>query len=190
MTSAKDAAKLFVELGTIQAESDSGDGMTNLRLNKLLYFAQGYCLAKYGRPLFMDKIEAWDLGPVVPAVYHQYKGFGKNVIEDSSIDRGNFSNDDFNLILDVYRNMKQFSTASLVDMCHETGSPWHDVYHNVSKGGKIEQDDIKAYFTMHPVCQKPFSDTLEKLKNLAIAPARDENGVVIVPKELANGWCD
>lgn len=190
MTSAKDVAKLFIELGTIQADSDSGDGMTNLRLNKLLYFAQGYCLAKYGTPLFMDEIEAWDFGPVVPSVYHQYKGFRKNVIEDSAADRSRFSDGDFNLVLDVYRTMKQFSTAKLVDMCHEAGSPWHDVYYNISKGGEIAQDAIKAYFTRHPIGAKPFSDAVERLKSRAYTPARDEKGVAVIQKEHADGWCD
>ena len=190
MTSAKDVAKLFVELGTIQAESESGDGMTNLRLNKLLYFAQGYCLAEYDHPLFMDKIEAWDFGPVVPSVYHQYKGFKKNVIEDSAADRGRFSDAEFNLILDIYRTMKQFSTAKLVDMSHETGSPWYDVYHNVSKGGEIDRELIKTYFISHPICSRPFSDAVEKLKKRAYTPERDENGVAIMQKELTDGWCD
>ena len=42
------------------------DDLTNMKLNKLLYFAQGYYLKKYGRPLFDNAIEAWEHGPVVP----------------------------------------------------------------------------------------------------------------------------
>ena len=49
------------------------DDLTNMKLNKLLYFAQGYYLKKYGRPLFDNAIEAWEHGPVVPEVYSAYK---------------------------------------------------------------------------------------------------------------------
>ena len=53
-----------------------GDLMTNLRLQKLLYFAQGWHLARFGRPLFDASIEAWPYGPVVPEVYRAYKEYG------------------------------------------------------------------------------------------------------------------
>ena len=44
--------------------------ISNLKLLKLLYYAQGTFLALYGRPLFNESIEAWLHGPVVPDVYH------------------------------------------------------------------------------------------------------------------------
>ena len=49
------------------------DDLTNMKLNKLLYFSQGHYLKKYGRPLFNNVIEAWGHGPVVPEVYSTYK---------------------------------------------------------------------------------------------------------------------
>jgi uncharacterized phage-associated protein len=42
------------------------------KLQKLLYYAQGYALALLGRPLFRDRIEAWDHGPVVPGVWQAH----------------------------------------------------------------------------------------------------------------------
>ena len=53
-----------------------GDLITNLKLQKLLYFAQGWFLALYDTPLFKEEIQAWIHGPVVATVYHSYKGFG------------------------------------------------------------------------------------------------------------------
>ena len=38
--------------------------ITNLVLNKLVYFAQVESLRETGKPLFEDKIEAWSYGPV------------------------------------------------------------------------------------------------------------------------------
>lgn len=53
---------------------DAFDDLTNMKINKLLYFAQGHYLREYGEPLFDDGIEAWDHGPVIPAVYSAYTG--------------------------------------------------------------------------------------------------------------------
>ena len=42
------------------------DGLTNLKLNKLLYYVQGCSYQRFNRPLFEDEIEAWNYGPVIP----------------------------------------------------------------------------------------------------------------------------
>jgi uncharacterized phage-associated protein len=55
--------------------------ITNLKLQKLLYYAQAWHLALYdGEPLFEDAIEAWVHGPVVPSIFRQYKEFRWNPI--------------------------------------------------------------------------------------------------------------
>lgn len=55
---------------------EHGDCLTNLKLQKLLYLAQGWYLAFYDEKLFEDDIEAWVHGPVVPSVYSEFKKFG------------------------------------------------------------------------------------------------------------------
>lgn len=71
--------------------------ITHLRLQKLLYFIQAYFLMKSNGEIvaFNEDIEAWDLGPIVPCIYHQYKRFGNGHIpfNDNSY-AGIFSNDD------------------------------------------------------------------------------------------------
>ena len=44
-------------------------GISNLKLQKILYFVQAYFLIETGSPCFKEKIEAWDFGPVVPKAY-------------------------------------------------------------------------------------------------------------------------
>ena len=51
-----------------------------LKLQKLLYLAQGYSYAFFDEPLFIEDMEAWVHGPVVPSVYHDYKIFKFNPI--------------------------------------------------------------------------------------------------------------
>lgn len=55
----------------------SNISVCNLKLQKLLYYCQGFSLGITKQKLFADPIEAWDHGPVVRSVYHDYKHFGK-----------------------------------------------------------------------------------------------------------------
>ena len=80
MADVQDVARFFIDLAKRQNDLDRGDMMTNLRLQKLLYFAQGWHLARFGRPLFDASIEAWPYGPVVPEVYRAYKEYGREGI--------------------------------------------------------------------------------------------------------------
>lgn len=49
--------------------------ITNLQLQKILYYIQGRYIAQYGEPLFDNDMEAWSYGPVIPDVYYEYKKF-------------------------------------------------------------------------------------------------------------------
>ncbi|MFK5281891.1 Panacea domain-containing protein, partial [Lacticaseibacillus paracasei] len=68
MITAMNAARYFLSKQD-QEEPD----ISNLKLLKLLYYAQGTCLALLDRPLFSETIEAWRHGPVVPSVYQAFK---------------------------------------------------------------------------------------------------------------------
>ena len=70
--SALDISLYFIQLASKIDEND----LTNLKLQKLLYLAQGRYMAKTGKQLFSDQIEAWSLGPVVRTVYDTYKVCG------------------------------------------------------------------------------------------------------------------
>ena len=69
MAKAIDVAKFFIE---IVANTPNEDAMTNLRLNKLLYFAQAGSISSLGYTLIEEDFEAWDLGPVVKSVYKTF----------------------------------------------------------------------------------------------------------------------
>ena len=55
---------------------NTGDFLTNLKLQKLLYYAQAWYLANYQKPLFDEPIEAWVHGPVVVQVYNEFRDYG------------------------------------------------------------------------------------------------------------------
>src|SRR5579872_5034244 len=77
--SSKTAAEYFIWLS-----NESGSYIGNLKLQKVLYYAQGWHLALYGKPLFDDKFQAWVHGPVISHIYGEYKKFGFRPIYGAS----------------------------------------------------------------------------------------------------------
>jgi uncharacterized phage-associated protein len=49
--------------------------ITNLKLQKLLYYSQAWNLVFKGKPLFLESIEAWIHGPVVPSMFRRFKEY-------------------------------------------------------------------------------------------------------------------
>ena len=120
--SALDVAKWLIAYNNSQ---NNADYLTVLKLQKLLYYAQGVSIKYTGKTLFTEPIYAWQRGPVVAEVYNKYKRYGKKQIDEQT-DLPEFGNNNVNAILqDVYEDYGQFSAWKLVDMTHEE-SPWKD----------------------------------------------------------------
>ena len=60
---AKIVARWFVN----HADRASGEAITQLKLQKLVYYADAWFLANFDEPLIKEDFEAWAHGPVVPA---------------------------------------------------------------------------------------------------------------------------
>lgn len=139
MLRALDVANYFLSL----VNEDSGDTISNLKLQKLLYYAQGYHLAVFDKPLFPDRIMAWQHGPVVPNVYHHFKEYGNEAIPKPSLDLRDFNKKTRDFLAEVYRVIGQFSAWKLRNMTHAE-PPWVEA--SVAGGGVITQASLKAYF--------------------------------------------
>lgn len=121
ITNVSEIAKAFLLL----SQPEIGDGITNLKLQKLLYYAQGFYLAiNNGKPLFDEPIVAWAHGPVVASVYHNYKKFGSQII-DRPDKKADLSKETLNYIKRIWNLFGQFSAWKLRDMTHQE-SPWKD----------------------------------------------------------------
>lgn len=119
MMPAHDVARYFVSL----VDEEAGDSISNLKLQKLLYYAQGFHLAVYGRPLFPEAIKAWMHGPVVPQVYHEYKDYGYGPIPVEPVNLEAFSPDVRELSDEVWAVYGQFTATKLESMTHNE-PPW------------------------------------------------------------------
>lgn len=131
-------AEYFLSL----ADEDAGDLISNLKLQKLVYYAQGFHLALFDEPMFDESIEAWVHGPVVPKLYHSYKEYGCGPIpKPEKIDCDAYSKKQKELLNDVYAVYGQFSAWKLRNMTHEE-SPWKDADRNQT----IKKKAIKKFF--------------------------------------------
>lgn len=121
---AADVANCFI--CRANADAEFGDNITNLKLQKLVYYAQGFHLAWHGTPLFLDPIEAWAHGPVVRQLYFQYQAFGANPIPTpEGFDPGSIDEQTRELLEEVYGVYGQYSAWGLRNLTHEE-PPWKD----------------------------------------------------------------
>ncbi len=140
---AKDIAQWFVNRA-IDEMGNGGEYITNLKLQKLLYYAQGVHLALRGEPLFDDAIVKWNYGPVVLSVYHAYKQYSNNSIDQAQA--VHIDPETESILEDVYREFGQFTAYRLMQMTHNE-VPWQNAEHNA----RISNDAIKQYFEQHYV---------------------------------------
>lgn len=117
-----------------------GELISNLKLQKLLYYMQGFHLAKFDTPLFEEDIEAWTYGPVVPSVYKKYKGSGNMGIspKEEPIVLNEQQEELFDKVFEVYG---EFSAIGLMNMTHKE-TPWM----NTSLSSVISRDIMKDFF--------------------------------------------
>ncbi|MGY4490656.1 Panacea domain-containing protein [Pseudomonas sp. TE3610] len=128
MHSAFDVAQYFLA----QTSEDAGDLVSNLKLQKLVYYAQGFSLALHGSPLFEEPIEAWLHGPVVPTLYQRYKSFGSGHIpHPEGFDLDCFSPPERELLDEVYEFYGQYSAWRLRQLTHDE-TPWKESYQSGS----------------------------------------------------------
>ena len=124
-------------------EPNGGDRMTNLKLQKLLYYQQGYHLAFFGTPLFDDEIEAWMYGPVVPSVYNVYSKYIASTLPEVK-DVIYLSDDEEELFNEVYDAYREFSAIGLMNRTHSE-RPWQEARPH-DRGTIITKDKMKSYF--------------------------------------------
>lgn len=125
-----------------------GEELSNLKLQKLLYYAQGHHLAERHRPLFGDQIQAWSHGPVVPEVYHGYKACGSATIElpgDDPFTWNDVDPETTDLLSKVWNTYGGFSAGRLRNMTHQE-PPWKAHFRPEERGIIIPQDEIEKYF--------------------------------------------
>lgn len=127
-----------------ESMSNGEELMTNLKLQKLLYYQQGFHLAYFGTPLFAEEIEAWMYGPVIPFVYDYYRNNGRNGIPADKERKFHFENKKEEALFDeVCKVYGKYSAFGLMQMTHNE-IPWKST--PVGEGHVISKEKMKDFF--------------------------------------------
>jgi uncharacterized phage-associated protein len=139
--SAIDIANYFL----ILVDREEGDSITHLKLQKLLYFAQGTALALTNKLLFNEPLKAWDHGPVTSSVYSTFKIFDKNSIPNPpEMDFHIYDETTKRLIYKVYTVYGEHTASYLRNLSHKHIS-WQKAFNSIDK--TLDYSDIKNDFT-------------------------------------------
>lgn len=125
-----------------------GSPITNLKLQKVLYYVQGYFIREFGEEAFTDDIYCWQYGPVVPSVYYEYSFNGACALHSNENFKLNIDEVKEQLIAKIVEKCRHICSSALVNMTHSE-SPWK----NANPGCIIKKQEIRTFFT--------FNDPLE-----------------------------
>jgi uncharacterized phage-associated protein len=139
-----DVANWFIS----QFDKESGDVVTHLKVQKLLYFSEAWCQVLLERELFVENLEAWAHGPVVREVFNQFNGAGwgpliasGEIIEFDEDVQGVLSQ-----VLEAYGNV---AAKTLEHITHQD-RPWKETRGNLPPEARcsdvISKHSIKEYF--------------------------------------------
>lgn len=144
MANVKDVARYFINL----SEVSTPYAITPLKLQKLIYYAQGFHLMNYGVPLFNDNLQAWVHGPVVRIIYETYRHLGYHTIPSAPFDNTHFitgepllTDEELGTIDLVWGNLGNLDGKTLEELTHQE-DPWL----NTDLNDVIDIELIEEYF--------------------------------------------
>lgn len=137
--------------------------VSNLKLQKILFYIQAAMLVKLKKPCFRDEIIAWTYGPVIKEVYDKFKIYGRDMIpfqeqtRDMEFDynrieikfevsKTNINVEEkeiINQVIDAYSKIQ--NPFVLVEKTHSE-EPWK----KTEIGKEIQIDLIESYYSKHP----------------------------------------
>jgi uncharacterized phage-associated protein len=146
MYSAQDIAKWFL----CAVDRDSGDSITHLKLQKLLYYAQAWSLVLLDKPMFKEEIQAWTHGPVVPEVYEKYSMHGHNEIPKP--EQCPIISKEYEDVLEEVMKTYGIYQAKYLEMLTHSEKPWIEARGGLPLEARCEQvislKTMKQYYTL------------------------------------------
>ena len=135
-----DIANTFIQLA-----DERGVTVSNLKVQKLMYFAHARLLALHGEPLVNEEFQAFPYGPVIWAVYKELKHYGPSAIKEPiQVDKvAQIDPQSMRAIKWSFDTFGSIHPLKLSDMTHREGAPWRQTK---KKGGRIPNDVIETYY--------------------------------------------
>ena len=136
--------------------------LMHMKLQKLVFYAQGWHLGLNNSPLINEPIEAWKYGPVVRSLYREFREFGNSAINRLASDYDpeleeiyypdipeteEYARTFLDKIWAIYRD---FTSIQLSNMTHAPGTPWARVNHqyngDIPRGVAIPDEWMAEFF--------------------------------------------
>ncbi len=143
MYSAESVANAFLDLARRDEKF-----LTNMQLQKLVYIAHGYCLAKLQKPLFYNNIHAFEWGPVIPNLYKTLSHYRAGEVKDFiATDESPIAEDsaEMEIIREVWQDYGELSGLELSDLTHRKGTPWSETW-RTNQYGVISDELIAEHY--------------------------------------------
>ena len=135
-------------------------GISNLHIHKILYFAHGSFLLQRNRQLIAQHFEAWEYGPVIQDLYHQFKKFDRSAILERAtrlnvltaqyeIAQYQLEDKDAELLTELVDYFIRIPAEMLSEWSHAKDGPWYEAWHYEGKsnpGMKINNRAIAQWF--------------------------------------------
>lgn len=154
----------------------AGIPVTQLALQKLVYFVHGYYLVKNKKPLVRGVFEAWQHGPVHPQLYQTFKRFGARPVTERATRTDPVTGEISELaevedpevksaVRQILHTYRDYTPGQLRTISHARGGPWDRVEsayrRNSSSGLRIENGDIEKYYAYHKVSATQLEESEE-----------------------------
>lgn len=144
------SALIIAEWFLCAVDRESGDSITHLKLQKLLYYAQAWSLVLLGKPMFSEEIQAWMHGPVVPVVYEKYSVYGYNEIPRPS--QCPVISKDYEEVLEEVMKTYGIFQAKYLEMLTHSEKPWIEARGDLPLEARcdkpISTETMKNYYTL------------------------------------------
>lgn len=128
---------------------EDGYIMPQMKLLKLTYIAHGYYLGFYDKALFIDEVQAWKFGPVIPSLYQITKRFGNHNVDSFIVGlycKKTLTPEDDKFLRMVWNAYKNNGGLQLSTLTHQEGTPWSQVYKEGISDLTIDNEIIKDYY--------------------------------------------
>jgi uncharacterized phage-associated protein len=156
----------------LRIASEQNSALSPMKLQKLVYYANGWNLAIKGKPLINEDVEAWRHGPVIRSLYREFREFGNQDITKPATETINTSTEPWKieyrvvtpsvddhpeeaeftkqLLNKIWQIYGKYTAVQLSNATHQEGTPWHKVVSefdgDVPPRTSIPASMIRAYF--------------------------------------------
>ena len=140
-----DIANFFLKI--VDRESESI--ITPLKLQKILYYSQGYFLAINNKELFPEEFQAWAHGPVNEEIYEEYKQYGYQCIPEPTTVIKQLPKEIVDFLNDIWETFGIYDGKYLEEQTHKE-EPWVLARKGYEPGARcnniITKDSMRNYF--------------------------------------------